>query len=89
MKKVAFLLCALLVLLVGCSAPRLRPDQISSPPLHFAVPQIEHVTLRNGIRVYFKEDHELPLLQLTVMAPGGEIDDPADKVGLASLLAKR
>jgi zinc protease len=88
MKKFSFLLCTFLVLLVGCTPPRLRPDQISTPPLHFAVPQIEHVTLRNGIRVYFKEDHELPLLHLTVMAPGGAIDDPVDKVGLASLLAK-
>jgi zinc protease len=88
MKKVAFLLVVTLLLLSGCATPRLHPDQISTPPLHFAVPQIEHVTLANGIRVYFKEDHELPLLHLTVMASGGAIDDPVEKVGLASLLAK-
>ena len=88
MKKVAFLLALTLLLLSGCTAPRLHPDQISTPPLHFAVPQIEHVTLTNGLRVYFKEDHELPLLHLTVMTSGGAIDDPAEKVGLASLLAK-
>jgi zinc protease len=87
MKKILYL-CALTVLLVGCSAPSFRPDQISTPPLHFAVPQIEPIILTNGIRVYFKEDHELPLLQLTVLAPGGAIDDPAEKTGLASLLAR-
>ena len=88
MKKVALLLFSTLVLLSGCTAPRLHPGQISTPPLDFAVPLIEHVTLTNGIRVYLKEDHELPLIHLTVMAPGGAIDDPAEKVGLASLLAK-
>lgn len=88
MKKISFLLYALLVLLVGCTVPPLRPDKISTPPLYFAVPQIEPVTLSNGIRVYFREDHELPLIQLTVMTAGGTIDDPVEKVGLASLLAK-
>lgn len=88
MKKIWYFLCVLSVLLVGCSAPSFRPDQILTPPLHFEVPQIEPIILTNGIRVYFKEDHELPLLQLTVLAPGGAIDDPAEKVGLASLLAK-
>lgn len=88
MKKISYLLCVLSILLVGCSAPPFRPDQISTPPLHFAVPQIEPIILTNGIRVYFKEDYELPLVQLTLLAPGGAIDDPAEKVGLASLLAK-
>jgi len=88
MKKISYLLCVLCVLLVGCSAPPFRPDQISTPPLHFAVPQIEPIILTNGIQVYSKEDHELPLIQVTVLVPGGAIDDPAEKVGLASLLAK-
>ena len=88
MKKISYLACVLTVLLVGCSAPQFRPDQIPTPPLHFAVPQIEPIILTNGIRVFLKEDRELPLIQLTVMAPGGAIDDPAEKVGLASLLAR-
>ena len=88
MKKVSFVIYFLLALLVGCSVPPFRPDQISTPPLHFTVPQIEPVILANGIRVYFKEDHELPLIQFTVMAPGGAIDDPAEKAGLASFLAR-
>lgn len=84
-----FLLLLAVLLLAGCApTPLPRPDRIPAPPLHFAVPQVEHATLSNGIRVYFKEDHELPLIGLTVMAQGGSIDDPAEKVGLASLLAK-
>lgn len=88
MKKVSFVLFCFVFLLSGCVAPLPRPDRVSTPPLHFTVPQIEHVTLSNGIRLYFKEDHELPLINVTVMVSGGAIDDPAEKVGLASLLAK-
>lgn len=85
--KISLLLCTSLFILVGCATPR-HPDQIASAPLHFTVPEIESVTLSNGIRLYLKEDHELPLINLTVMAPGGSIDDPAERVGLATLLAK-
>lgn len=88
MKRLPLLLCSFLVLLGGCTPPLSRPDRISTPPLHFIVPQIEHLTLTNGLRVYLKENHEFPLIHLTVMAPGGSIDDPAEKDGLASLLAK-
>lgn len=83
-----FSLLLLFLFLGGCTSALPRPDRIATLPLHFSVPQVEHVTLTNGIRVYFKEDHELPLINMTVMVPGGEIDDPAEKVGLASLLAK-
>ena len=88
MKPLCLLLPSLFILLLGCTPPLPRPDRISTPPLHFTVPRIEPVTLANGIRVYLKEDHELPLIHLTVMAPGGSIDDPVEKDGLANLLAK-
>lgn len=88
MKSSSLLLCILLLLLGGCSPSLQHPAKITTPPLHFAVPEVEHVTLTNGIRVYFKENHELPLLNLTVMAAGGAIGDPAEKTGLADLLAK-
>lgn len=78
----------LLSLLSGCAPTLSRPDHIQTPPLHFVVPQVDHTTLSNGIHLYFREDHELPLVSLTVMARGGAGDDPADKVGLASLLAR-
>jgi len=38
MKPVSLLLCALLFFLGGCTTPLPRPDRISTPPLHFAVP---------------------------------------------------
>lgn len=88
MKIMGFLASSLFLLLIGCTTPLSRPDQIVAPPLIFTVPQIDHITLSNGIRLYFKEDHELPLVNVTVMAPGGAIADPVEKVGLSTLLAK-
>lgn len=88
MKTLSLLFSGLLLLLGGCSPSLPHPARIFTPPLHFAIPEIEPVTLKNGIRVYLKEDHELPLINLTVMASGGSIDDPEEKTGLASLLAK-
>jgi zinc protease len=79
----------LLLLLPGCapSLPAVRPDQLSFPPLVFHVPQVETVELPNGIRLYLKEDPELPLVQLTAMLEAGSIGDPADKTGLGGLFA--
>lgn len=88
MRPVTLALLVLLLFLGGCVAPQPHPGHLTTPPLHFPVPEIDPLTLSNGIRVYLKEDHELPLINLTVMVPGGAIDDPQEKVGLASLLAK-
>lgn len=88
MRQVTLALLVLLLFLGGCVSPQPHPGRLATPPLRFLVPKIDHLTLSNGIRVYLKEDHELPLINLTVMVPGGAIADPQEKVGLASLLAK-
>lgn len=80
------LLLLLLPLLAACQ-PTLpaRPDQVASPPLQFQVPQVEQLTLANGMRLYLKEDHELPLVEVTVMVDGGAIGDPPEKTGQSEL----
>lgn len=83
-----WLLPTLLFLLAGCAAPSPpRPDQLSFAPLKFEVPRIEAVTLANGIRLYLHEDHELPLVEISVMAGSGGIADPPEQTGLTDLLA--
>jgi zinc protease len=79
----------LVLLLPACvSKPRaVRPDQLTFAPLVFHVPEVEQIELPNGIRLYLKEDHELPLVQVTAMAGAGSIGEPADKTGLGSLFA--
>ena len=56
------------------------------PPLHaVAVPNVETITLPNGMRLYLLEDHELPLIHGTARIRTGNLFDPAEKIGLATL----
>ena len=82
----------LFALLTGCATPMVtpqlvRPDQLEFPPLAFHFPEIENEQLANGFKVYLKEDHELPLVEFTLLVGGGSIQDPLDKTGLSQLFA--
>jgi zinc protease len=50
-----------------------------------ATPQIQHWQAPSGARVYFVEDHGLPMLDVAVDFPAGSGFDVAGKVGVASL----
>ena len=50
------------------------------------IPNYTRYKLDNGMVVYLMEDHELPLVGGTAMIRTGERLEPADKVGLASLV---
>jgi zinc protease len=93
-----FLLLALLSLLVACARPQAptatptpaipsHPEQLTFEPLTFQVPEVEKMTLPNGIRLYFREDRELPLVQITAMVEAGTIGDPEPKTGQGALFA--
>ena len=61
-------------------------DQIQYPPLaEFKIPQPARVTLDNGLVLLLLEDHELPLVNVSVRVHTGGRLEPADKVGLARL----
>ena len=83
------LLILLGFVLAGCGASRVstpvRPDQLSFPALQFIFPKVEHAKLDNGIEIYLKSDHDLPLVEVTVMVGGGSVFDPPDKTGLSEL----
>ncbi len=51
----------------------------------FATPQIQHWQSPSGARVYFVEDHGLPMLDVAVDFPAGSGFDVAGKVGVAHL----
>lgn len=81
----------LLIWLLPACAPlkrEVRPDQLTFPPLVFHVPEVETVELPNGIRLYLKEDPEIPLVQMTAMLGAGSIGEPAVMTGLGSLFAE-
>jgi zinc protease len=61
------------------------PRAMTFPPVEFSPPEPERVVLENGMVVYLLEDHELPLVSVTVTMRTGSWLDPIDKVGLASM----
>jgi len=62
-------------------------DKIGFPTLNkLEIPEIAQKTLANGIRIYMVEDHRLPLFNVSVRIKAGSYLEPADKVGLASVM---
>ena len=56
------------------------------PPLkQIPIPNVATYTLPNGMKLYLLEDHELPIVAGTVRVRTGNLLEPADKVGLASV----
>ncbi|MCU1272621.1 MAG: peptidase domain protein [Bryobacterales bacterium] len=56
------------------------------PPLKpIKIPDVATFTLPNGIRLYLLENHELPLVRGSALVRTGNLFDPADKVGLATI----
>ena len=51
----------------------------------FATPQIQHWQAPSGARVYFVENHDLPMLDVAVNFPAGSGFDVTGKVGVAHL----
>jgi zinc protease len=61
-------------------------EQMKYPPLRpVQIPKIDTSTLPNGMKLYLLEDHELPVINGTALIRTGNLFEPADKVGLASM----
>ena len=56
------------------------------PPLNQPQPPVpRRVELDNGMIIYLLEDHELPIVDISVRIRTGAIYEPADKIGLAGI----
>jgi len=85
---------ATLVVVLGVSwsspaiaTPARHYTELEFPPLgQVQVPDYERYELANGLVVYLMEDHELPLVSGTATFRTGSRLEPADKVGLATLM---
>jgi zinc protease len=64
-----------------------HPRELTFQPLDYAPPsRAQHrQVLSNGVVVYMVEDHDLPLVNVSVLVRGGAYLDPKGKEGLASL----
>ena len=60
--------------------------ELKFPPLRkFEIPEAKRVELDNGMILFLIEDHELPLVEASMLIGVGSIYEPADKIGLASI----
>jgi zinc protease len=60
--------------------------QLKYPKLRdIQVPDVEQVTLPNGMQLFLLEDRELPLVHVSAVIRTGLVYEPADKIGLAGL----
>jgi zinc protease len=59
---------------------------IQSIAQDYKLPPYEKFKLKNGLTVYLMEQHEVPMMNVSVILPAGAIYD-GDKAGLASLTA--
>lgn len=65
---------------------RVSYKQLKYPKLRdVEIPEVERVTLANGMRLFLLEDHELPLISISALIRVGSIYEPADKIGLADI----
>jgi zinc protease len=70
------------------STPPERPIQrLETGPLPTAPATIQKRQLGNGLRVWLVEQHELPVVQMSLLVPAGTGADPRNRYGVASLTA--
>ena len=75
---------------VQSGVPR-RPEELKYTPLNYSPPKRDryrHV-LSNGVVAYLVEDHDLPLVTVSLTVRTGTYLDPKGKEGLASLTASQ
>jgi len=89
-RKIGFIgiqVCLLMFLVAIGLQAETYVDKIEIPKLSEPeMPEIETVTLDNGIKLYLVEDHDLPLVRARVRLAAGSYLEPLDKVGLASIV---
>ena len=61
------------------------PKTLKFAELEFKAQKPGIASVKKGVTLYFKEDHEQPVINGTAIIKTGSLYEPADRVGLASL----
>jgi zinc protease len=92
--KPGLLLCLFSLVAAGQQPAAVKPPtaiasswkDLKYPALkEIQIPKVEESTLPNGLKVYLLENHELPLVRGLALVRTGNLFDPVDKVGLATI----
>jgi len=91
MKKTTIMMTGLILFALIFSLAPLASGQKHYKELQYGklndvtVPQPKEVTLKNGIRLFLLEDHELPFIRMEARFVAGSVWEPAEKAGLAGI----
>ena len=90
MRKQSICVTMLLVVVLAFGALTIAAQDLSKldfPKLgKLEIPEVERVTLENGLRLYLVEDHSLPLFRMSVRVNAGSYLESSEKVGMVSIL---
>lgn len=79
----ALVLC---LALLGSTGAAQDVSKLKFPPLNkLQIPEVERITLDNGLKLYLLPDKSLPVFNIAVRINCGSYLEPADKVGLADV----
>ncbi len=59
---------------------------VSSAEIKFITPNIYNFELNNGLKIFFSEKKELPIVRINFIVNNGSRSDPDNKKGLCNLL---
>ena len=84
---VALTILAVSVSALAAQAPdRSKPPELGPPPT-LSLSPITKTTLANGLTLYYMAKREVPLVQVNMVVRAGQVHDPADRPGVASMTA--
>ncbi len=84
--QAVFLVFALIIFTGIALAQKGPKEKYVFPELNpIQMPEIEEVTLENGLKLFLVEDHDYPTIGFQARLYSGSIYEPAEKIGLASI----
>jgi len=86
MKNRSKLILVISILVLSTTLFAIDVRNMTFSPLHnMVLPKVDKSVLPNGITLYLCEDHTLPVVNVRGIVRTGDVFDPADKLGLASM----
>lgn len=89
MKKIfTFFICLILVFISLGAGQVKSPGELKFPRLTFEPPDplASRILLSQGLRLYIREDHTLPLVEITALVNFGGLYAPKEKSGIENML---
>jgi len=84
--KYLFLVMVLVLLIASPLWAQKSYKDLKYPPIgELKIPEVKREVLPNGTILFLAEDHQLPVIGVSVSVKTGSIYEPADKIGLASI----